>query len=284
MSIVPKLTQLLEKEQSSTISTIGTYINQRAVAAGVVSTALNQETSITGGNTLGASLTSMQIPPLIAQATYTGASPAAGRPPVALGSSNTNLNSGATLDNSRFIFLTVNINNDYRLAQIKAIGVHDDNFFDALKREYIAKRGLMRFLFSIWRYSGCDFVKVSKCTLYINKLSLLIPFSLRRLRSVSTCQEAKGCPTLRTLNMSLALNQLIQCLQLADMSLNVSFTDVIRAVKSTSTTSKDVEDSAVRKQMLWREYLKETEKSLKKETSERSSGAYLRWRKFKPSE
>jgi len=250
MSIIPRLTRLLKKEQSSTTITTSTNINQWTVVAGVVSTAPIRKTSMTGGNTLRASSTSMQAPPLTAQATYAGASPAAGKPPVALGSSNTNLNSGATLNDSRLVFLTVNINDNHRLAQIKANGVHDDNFFYTLKHEYIAKRGYMRSLFSIWRYSGCDFVKVSKCTLYINESSLLIPFSLRRLKSASTCQEAKGCPKLRTLNTSLTLNQLIQCLQSADTNLNVGFTDVTRAVRNTSIISEDVEDNAVRKRTL----------------------------------
>lgn len=33
------------------------------------------------------------------------------------------------ITNSRLVFLTVNVNEEYQLAQIKSNGIHDDNFF-----------------------------------------------------------------------------------------------------------------------------------------------------------
>lgn len=59
------------------------------------------------------------------------------------------------------IFLTVNNNDNHRLAQIKADLLQDDSFFARLKEEYINKRGRVRMIFSIWRYAGCEFRKVS---------------------------------------------------------------------------------------------------------------------------
>jgi hypothetical protein len=67
--------------------------------------------------------------------------------------------------NPFLVFLTVNTNEEYRLAQIKTNGVHDDNFFEELKREYTRLRGWIRRVFSIWRYAGSDFSKVCDYTL-----------------------------------------------------------------------------------------------------------------------
>jgi hypothetical protein len=76
--------------------------------------------------------------------------------------------------NPFLVFLTVNINEEYRLAQIKTNGVHDDNFFEELKREYTRLRGWIRRVFSIWRYAGSDFSKV--CDYSLRYLKALVNF------------------------------------------------------------------------------------------------------------
>lgn len=60
----------------------------------------------------------------------------------------------------RLVFLTVSKNEDYRLAQIEALALEDDCFFEKLKDEYIRKRGYFRMLLSPWRYAGCEFRRV----------------------------------------------------------------------------------------------------------------------------
>jgi hypothetical protein len=62
------------------------------------------------------------------------------------------------------VFLTINNNGNYRLAQMKEH--EDDSFFTRLKHEYIEKRGKLRMIFSIWRYAGCEFRRVSKDTVW----------------------------------------------------------------------------------------------------------------------
>lgn len=91
------------------------------------------------------------------------------RPPTLIGGQQNVKNKHVALTQKIFrIFLAVNHGDRLRLAQIECKGLKDDSFFEELKRQYIAKRGLLRHFFSPWRYSGCDFVKVC-LSLYIRR-------------------------------------------------------------------------------------------------------------------
>lgn len=62
---------------------------------------------------------------------------------------------------SLFVLLAVNINENYRMAQIKTnCTTDDDSFFHEFRQEYARLRGLVRHLLSIWRYAGAEFVRV----------------------------------------------------------------------------------------------------------------------------
>lgn len=67
----------------------------------------------------------------------------------------------------RLVFLTVNNNEDYRLAQIEALALEDDCFFAKLREEYVRKRGTFRMLFSPWRYAGCEFRRASNQSVFV---------------------------------------------------------------------------------------------------------------------
>lgn len=55
---------------------------------------------------------------------------------------------------------------DYRLAQISVSNMACHTFFSTMKIEYFRLRGILRGWFSVWRYSHCDFYKVSVFVLY----------------------------------------------------------------------------------------------------------------------
>jgi hypothetical protein len=50
---------------------------------------------------------------------------------------------------------------DYRLAQICVSNMNSHTFFSSMRKEYYRLRGFLRTWFSVWRYSHCDFYKVS---------------------------------------------------------------------------------------------------------------------------
>jgi hypothetical protein len=74
---------------------------------------------------------------------------------------NTSSAGGTIPVDPRLVFLTVNNNEHHQLAQIKAHILEDDSFFEALKQEYVQKRGTLRMILSIWRYAGCEFRRAS---------------------------------------------------------------------------------------------------------------------------
>lgn len=55
---------------------------------------------------------------------------------------------------------------DYRLAQICVSNLNCHTFFSIMKKEYFRLRGVLRGCFSVWRYSHCDFYKVSAVVRY----------------------------------------------------------------------------------------------------------------------
>lgn len=59
------------------------------------------------------------------------------------------------------VFLLVKRLSDYQVAQWRVDPGSDDDFFRSLKAEYIKQRGLLRYWLSIYRFSHCDFRRVS---------------------------------------------------------------------------------------------------------------------------
>jgi hypothetical protein len=70
----------------------------------------------------------------------------------------TNVN---TIDTAKYIFLGVTAGDGLHLAQIEVHNHDDDQFFHVLRGNYHRLRGLFREWFGIWKFSHCDFVKVS---------------------------------------------------------------------------------------------------------------------------
>jgi hypothetical protein len=64
---------------------------------------------------------------------------------------------------------------DYRLAQICVSNMNCYTFFSTMNKEYFRLRGVLRGWFSVWRYSHCEFYKVSAIAWYsrvlLNKTS-----------------------------------------------------------------------------------------------------------------
>lgn len=71
----------------------------------------------------------------------------------------------SAVTDSRVLFL-VKRGTDYKLAQICVKGLHCREFFMQLRQEYFHLRGFFRGWLSVWRYSHCDFYRVSSLRLY----------------------------------------------------------------------------------------------------------------------
>jgi hypothetical protein len=266
VSIVPKFRRLLSKEQSSVLDTTCIITNQRTVAGQVGGTTASVQTRTSNSNAFSANSNVLQASPSAAQSGYTTTSSGNGKARHNIDTMNTGASSSVTPQRSTIVFLSINNNDSHRLAQIKADNVQDDSFFETLKSEYIAKRGLMRLLFSIWRYSGCDFFEVSNSTLIYEYFSHLIPhFSLKKSKSASMYHVVKACPKPQTMSMNSTQDQPIQCLQLVGMNSNADSIVVIRAVRSICIFGENVEDNVVRTRTLLREYPKDIDKLMKKE-------------------
>lgn len=69
-----------------------------------------------------------------------------------------NLNTGHTL--LRVLFV-VQSGSDHRLSQIIVNGLSTRSFFIVLRSDYFKLLGLWRSLLSIWRFSHCEFYRVS---------------------------------------------------------------------------------------------------------------------------
>lgn len=65
----------------------------------------------------------------------------------------------------RVLFL-VKQSGDYKLAQICVSNINSYTFLSTMRTEYFRLRGVLRGWFSIWRYSHCDFYKVSALVWY----------------------------------------------------------------------------------------------------------------------
>ena len=61
----------------------------------------------------------------------------------------------------QLVILMVKKGMEHRLAQIGVSGHTCQTFFSAMKVEYLSLRGFWRKWLSVWRYSHCDFYKVS---------------------------------------------------------------------------------------------------------------------------
>lgn len=70
---------------------------------------------------------------------------------------------------------------DYRLAQICVSNMTCHTFFSTMKKEYFRLRGVLRSWFSVWRYSHCDFYKVSTIACD-RKVLLKIKITVREVR------------------------------------------------------------------------------------------------------
>jgi hypothetical protein len=66
-----------------------------------------------------------------------------------------------TLQPELYVFLIVKAGVERKLAQITVSTKSTADFFQALREEYIHKRGGFRSWLSVWQYSHCDFNRVS---------------------------------------------------------------------------------------------------------------------------
>lgn len=80
---------------------------------------------------------------------------------------------------------------DYRLAQICVSNMTCHTFFSTMKMEYFRLRGVLRGWFSVWRYSHCDFYKVSVFILYFRMGSKYKICSLSSSMTTSSRSESK---------------------------------------------------------------------------------------------
>ena len=87
---------------------------------------------------------------------------------------------------------------DYRLAQICVSNMTCHTFFSTMKMEYFRLRGVLRGWFSVWRYSHCDFYKVSVFILYLRMGFKSKACSSSSSMTTSSRSEAKiHSPTMR---------------------------------------------------------------------------------------
>ena len=73
---------------------------------------------------------------------------------------STATNDDTLLSTSLFVFLGVGLGDENRLAQIEIIDKQDDTFYEELKRSYNTAKGIVRRVFSIWKYAHCEFFQV----------------------------------------------------------------------------------------------------------------------------
>jgi hypothetical protein len=86
-------------------------------------------------------------------------------------SSNMTTLGQTSIETALYVFLAVQTGDESRLAQIKAQNLHDDAFFETLRDEYKILRGFARRIFSIWKYSHCEFSRVSRIILDVTVCS-----------------------------------------------------------------------------------------------------------------
>ena len=60
-----------------------------------------------------------------------------------------------------FVVLGIGLGDENLLAQIKIVDKNDDTFYEKLKTSYKATKGILRRVFSIWKYANCEFFKVT---------------------------------------------------------------------------------------------------------------------------
>ncbi|KAL4933233.1 uncharacterized protein BDV17DRAFT_105288 [Aspergillus undulatus] len=68
----------------------------------------------------------------------------------------------AAAAHERYVLLVVRRGSQHFLSQLRVHQSNDDNFFQALRSEYCRLRGWIRTIFSVWRYSHCDFYQFDK--------------------------------------------------------------------------------------------------------------------------
>lgn len=71
---------------------------------------------------------------------------------------NTNLQ--GTVKPERYVIILVKRADRYLMSQVDVCELCDNTFFQSLRIEYRRLRGWLRNLFSVWRYSHCDFYQV----------------------------------------------------------------------------------------------------------------------------
>lgn len=80
-----------------------------------------------------------------------------------VGSDQTGYHGESSMLHKLYVFLVANVGEYRKLCQLEAQGKNDDDFFLGLRRQYLAARSRIRWWFSIWQYSHCDFYSVSTC-------------------------------------------------------------------------------------------------------------------------
>ena len=94
----------------------------------------------------------------------------------------------ASTDSLLYVFLGAKVGNIVRIYQIALDGSGSADFFDTLRKEYLNQRGILRNMFSDWRFSDCDFCRVCRLELsVIDVIRVSDPgFSLKELATLDT--------------------------------------------------------------------------------------------------
>ncbi len=71
-----------------------------------------------------------------------------------------NVNVQGTVKQERYVIMLVKRADTHLMSQIDVRQLCDNTFFQSLRKEYRRLRGWLRNLFSVWRYSHCDFYQV----------------------------------------------------------------------------------------------------------------------------
>lgn len=78
---------------------------------------------------------------------------------------------------------------------------NDSTFFNKLLLEYQPRRGFLRYWFSVWRLSHCDFVKACSMSSHSSYPYMLTTHSSKRSDRIESYLEVKTCPPTQATNI-----------------------------------------------------------------------------------
>jgi hypothetical protein len=159
LAVVSKFKDLLHKEQIFRKNNVDSAYQQHNPSTNNGSAGPSQQASTSAASSSSRSRGNANVPQQLSQGNSRTTGQGSGTSET-ISEANTPSKGQTALVDPRLVFLTVSNNDHHQLAQIKAQILEDDSFFASLRREYIQKRGMLRMIFSIWRYKGCEFRKV----------------------------------------------------------------------------------------------------------------------------